>query len=203
MKLVQPLMKGQIARYRRTAGPVPPEMMSFPTVLLTTVGARTGVERTHVLGGFPDGPDAWLICGSKSGAATHPGWFTNLAKNPDKIWLEVGQEEQEKRFKARIDDPIRQWKLSPMDVESYGRWYDYSRARDMMFEHTDTDHAPWHIVHSDDKKRARLNAIAHILSQIPYKKVDHAKVKLPARSDKKKYDDRASIAGRRLAEQRY
>jgi polyphosphate kinase len=120
-----------------------------------------------------------------------------------KIWLEVGQEEQEKRFKARIDDPIRQWKLSPMDVESYGRWYDYSRARDMMFEHTDTDHAPWHIVHSDDKKRARLNAIAHILSQIPYKKVDHAKVKLPARSDKKKYDDRASIAGRRLAEQRY
>ena len=90
MKLVQPLMKGQIARYRRTAGPVPPEMMGFPTVLLTTVGARTGVERTHVLGGFPDGPDAWLICGSKSGAATHPDWFINLAKNPDKIWLEVG-----------------------------------------------------------------------------------------------------------------
>ena len=73
----------------------------------------------------------------------------------------------------------------------------------MMFEHTDTEFAPWYIVHSDDKKRARLNVIAHILSQIPYKKVDHAKVKLPARSDKKKYDDHASIAGRRLAEQRY
>ncbi len=120
-----------------------------------------------------------------------------------KIWLEVGEEEQDRRFRARINDPIRQWKLSPMDVESYDRWYDYSRARDMMFEHTDTDEAPWHIVHSDDKKRARLNVIAHILSQIPYKKVDHAKVKLPARSDKKKYDDRASIAGRRRVEQRY
>jgi polyphosphate kinase 2 len=120
-----------------------------------------------------------------------------------KIWLEVGQEEQDRRFRARIDDPMRQWKLSPMDIESYGRWYDYSRARDMMFEYTDTDHAPWHIVHSDDKKRARLNAIAHILSQIPYKKVDRAKVKLPSRSDKKKYDDRASIAGRRRVEQRY
>jgi polyphosphate kinase 2 len=120
-----------------------------------------------------------------------------------KIWLEVGQEEQDRRFKARIDDPVRQWKLSPMDIESYGRWYDYSRARDMMFEYTDTEHAPWHIVHSDDKKRARLNVIAHILSQIPYKKVDHAKVKLSARSDKKKYDDQASIAGRRRVEQRY
>jgi polyphosphate kinase 2 len=120
-----------------------------------------------------------------------------------KIWLEVGQEEQDRRFSARINDPVRQWKLSPMDIESYGRWYDYSRARDMMFEYTDTEHAPWQIVHSDDKKRARLNVIAHILSQIPYKKVDHAKVKLPARSDKKKYDDRASIAGRRRVEQRY
>ena len=120
-----------------------------------------------------------------------------------KIWLEVGQEEQERRFKARVDDPIRQWKLSPMDVKSYDRWYDYSRARDMMFEYTDKDDAPWYIVHSDDKKRARLNVIAHILSQIPYKKVDRAKVKLPDRSDKKKYDDRASIAGRRRAKQRY
>lgn len=120
-----------------------------------------------------------------------------------KIWLEVSQEEQEKRFKARVEDPIRQWKLSPMDVQSYDRWYDYSRARDMMFEYTDTDVSPWHIVHSDDKKRARLNVIAHILSRIPYKKVERAKVKLPDRSHKKEYDDRASIAGRRLAEQRY
>ena len=90
MKLVQPLMNRQIARYRRAAGPVAPVMMGFPTALLTTVGARTGVERTNVLGSFPDGTDAWLICASKSGAATHPAWFINLAKNPDKIWLEVG-----------------------------------------------------------------------------------------------------------------
>jgi polyphosphate kinase 2 len=120
-----------------------------------------------------------------------------------KIWLEVGQEEQERRFRARIDDPVRQWKLSPMDLGSYKRWYEYSRARDLMFEYTDSEHAPWHIVHSDDKKRARLNCIAHILSQIPYKKVDHAKVKLPDRSEKKKYDDQASIAGRRRVAQRH
>ena len=114
-----------------------------------------------------------------------------------KIWLEVGQEEQDRRFRARIEDPLRQWKLSPMDVESYSRWYDYSRARDLMFEHTDTEHAPWHIVRSDDKKRARLNAIAHILAQIPYRRVDRAKVKLPRRSEKRAYDDMASIADRR------
>jgi polyphosphate kinase 2 len=120
-----------------------------------------------------------------------------------KVWLEVGQEEQERRFHARIEDPMRQWKLSPMDLGSYKRWYDYSKARDMMFEHTDTQHAPWHIVHSDDKRRARLNVIAHILSRIPYKKVDHPEVKLPARSDKGRYDDRASIADRRLVGERY
>ena len=120
-----------------------------------------------------------------------------------KIWLEVGQEEQERRFKARVEDPMRQWKLSPMDVESYSRWYDYSRARDLMFEFTDSEHAPWHVVHSNDKKRARLNVISHILSQIPYKKVDRAKAKLPSRSDKRKYDDQASIVGRRLVAQKY
>jgi polyphosphate kinase 2 len=120
-----------------------------------------------------------------------------------KIWLEVGQEEQERRFRARVDDPMRQWKLSPMDVASYSRWYDYSRARDLMFEHTDREFAPWYIVHSDDKKRARLNAIAHILSQVPYKRVKHDKVKLPDRSNKKKYDDHESIKGRRVVEERY
>jgi polyphosphate kinase 2 len=120
-----------------------------------------------------------------------------------KIWLEVGQKEQERRFMARIDDPMRQWKLSPMDLESYKRWYDYSRARDLMLEHTDSEDAPWHIVHSDDKKRARLNCISHILAQIPYKKVEHDKVKLPARSEKGKYDDHASIASRRLVAQKY
>jgi polyphosphate kinase 2 len=120
-----------------------------------------------------------------------------------KIWLEVGQEEQEKRFHARIEDPLRQWKLSPMDLESFKRWYDFSRARDLMLDHTDSKHAPWHLVDSNDKKRARLNIIAHILSRIPYKKVKREKVKLPARKEGKKYDDRATLKGRRFVEQKY
>jgi polyphosphate kinase 2 len=120
-----------------------------------------------------------------------------------KIWLEVGQEEQEKRFHARIEDPMRQWKLSPMDLESFKRWYDYSRARDVMFEYTDTMHAPWFVVDSNDKKRARLNVITHILNQIPYKKVDRKKVKLPDRSDKGKYDDSTSMRRRRYVEQKF
>ncbi|MGA8771958.1 MAG: polyphosphate kinase 2 [Rhodomicrobium sp.] len=120
-----------------------------------------------------------------------------------KIWLEVGKDEQERRFLARISDPLRQWKLSPMDLESYRRWYDYSEARDKMFEKTDTDHAPWHIVRSDDKRRARLNCIAHILSLIPYKKVPPEKVELPKRSNKRKYDDRESLAGLKLVPQQY
>jgi polyphosphate kinase 2 len=115
-----------------------------------------------------------------------------------KIWLEVGQEEQERRFMARIEDPMRQWKLSPMDLESYKRWYDYSRARDLMLKHTDTNSAPWFIVDTNDKRRGRLNAIAHILSQIPYKRVKHDEVKLPERSGKRKYDDRGSLEGRRF-----
>jgi polyphosphate kinase 2 len=120
-----------------------------------------------------------------------------------KIWLEVGQEEQERRFEARINDPVRQWKLSPMDLESYGRWYDYSRARDMMLKETDSKHAPWHIVHSDDKRRARLNCISHILRLIVHKKAPRETIKLPKRSTKRKYDDRASIRGRNFVPQRY
>jgi polyphosphate kinase 2 len=120
-----------------------------------------------------------------------------------KIWLEVGQEEQDKRFRARIEDPMRQWKLSPMDVESYSRWYDYSKARDMMLEHTDTEFAPWYLVNSNDKKRARLNVISHILAQIPYKRVKQDKVKLPKRSDKGHYDDAASLKGRKFVDQKY
>jgi polyphosphate kinase len=113
-----------------------------------------------------------------------------------KYWLEVSNEEQEKRFLARINDPLRQWKLSPMDLPSRERWYDYSRARDDMLEATDTKHAPWHILRSDDKKRARLNCIAHFLSQIPYKKLPQTKIDLPKRSKKGAYDDQASIAKR-------
>jgi polyphosphate kinase len=120
-----------------------------------------------------------------------------------KIWLEVGQDEQEQRFKARIDDPVRQWKLSPMDLESYRRWYDYSKARDLMLDETDSKHSPWHIVRSDDKRRARLNCIAHILSLIPYKKAPRTKVRLPKRSTKGKYDDAAALSGRNFVLQRY
>jgi polyphosphate kinase len=120
-----------------------------------------------------------------------------------KYWLEVGQDEQERRFKARINDPLRQWKLSPMDTESYRRWYEYSVARDMMLKATDSKHAPWHIVHSDDKKRARLNCITHLLSMIPHKKAPREKVKLPSRDRKKSYDDQAPMKGRRYIPERY
>jgi polyphosphate kinase len=120
-----------------------------------------------------------------------------------KIWLEVGQDEQERRFHARINDPLRQWKLSPMDVESYQRWYDYSRARDLMLKATDTKHAPWYIVRTDDKRRGRLNCISHLLAQIPYKKIRKDKVKLPKRSTKDRYDDQASLRGRNFVAERY
>lgn len=120
-----------------------------------------------------------------------------------KLWLEVGMEEQEARFQARIEDPLRQWKLSPMDTESFGRWYDYSRARDMMFQATDTRHAPWHLIPSDDKRRARLNVISHVLHAIPYRKIERDKVKLPKRSHKGRYDDQASLHGMKFVEERY
>jgi polyphosphate kinase 2 len=115
-----------------------------------------------------------------------------------KYWLEVGQDEQERRMQARIDDPLRQWKLSPMDLESWPRWYDYSRARDRMFDATDTAYAPWHVLRSDDKRRARLACLSHILGLIPYKKIRHEKVKLPKRRTKDRYDDQATLKGRRF-----
>jgi polyphosphate kinase len=120
-----------------------------------------------------------------------------------KFWLEVGREEQRRRFEARIEDPMRQWKLSPMDLESYARWYSYSRARDLMLAATDTEDAPWHIVRSDDKRRARLNCIAHLLSLIPYKKVPREKVKIPERSEKREYDDWATLKGRNFVPELY
>jgi polyphosphate kinase len=115
-----------------------------------------------------------------------------------KIWLEVSDEEQKKRFEARIDDPVRRWKLSPMDLPSRSKWFEYSRARDMMLEATDTEHAPWHILRSDDKKRARLNCIRHILDSIPHKELPREKVKLPERSMKHAYDDQATIKDRKF-----
>jgi polyphosphate kinase len=120
-----------------------------------------------------------------------------------KVWLEVGQQEQERRMRARIDDPLRQWKLSPMDLESYPRWYDYSQARDRMLGATDTKHAPWYLLRSDDKRRARLNCIAHILGLVPYKSLPHEKAKLPKRSKENQYDDQSSLAGRKFVAERY
>ena len=120
-----------------------------------------------------------------------------------KLWMEVSNAEQKRRFEARINDPLRQWKLSPMDLPSRKRWYDYSRARDIMLKKTDTRIAPWYIVRSDDKRTARLNTIAHVLSQIPHKKLTQKKVKLPGRSSKRAYDDDASIARRRFVAESY
>ncbi len=98
-----------------------------------------------------------------------------------KYWLEVSEEEQTRRLEARIDDPRKVWKLSPMDLKSYSRWYDYSRARDDMFKATDTSWAPWHVVRSDDKRRARLNVISHFLKQISYGELPRDKPTLPKR----------------------
>ena len=120
-----------------------------------------------------------------------------------KYWLEVGKKEQQRRFEARLKDPLRQWKLSPMDLESFRRWYDYSRSRDKMLEATDTKHAPWHLIRSDDKRRARLNCISHLLGLIPYKKAPREKVKLPKRSEKGSYDDQASLKGHHFIPEKY
>jgi polyphosphate kinase len=120
-----------------------------------------------------------------------------------KLWLEVGMEEQERRFKARIDDPLRQWKLTPMDTESYRRWYDYSQGRDLMLKAKNSKHAPRCFIHSDDKRRARLNCIAHLLKAIPYKKTVGGRVRLPKRFGKGRYDDQTSLRGVNLVPDRY
>ena len=120
-----------------------------------------------------------------------------------KYWLEVSNKEQKRRFEARIGDRLRQWKLSAMDLPSRERWYEYSRARDEMLKATDTDFAPWHIVRSDDKKRARLNVLSHFLGQIPYEAQKRDKIKLPARDKKGAYDDEATIKDRRWIEEKF
>jgi polyphosphate kinase len=104
-----------------------------------------------------------------------------------KYWLEVSEEEQTRRLEARIGDGRKTWKLSPMDLKSYSRWYDYSRARDEMFAATDTDYAPWNVARTDDKRRGRLNIITHLLRSIPYQKMRSAKVKLPKRQKSDNY----------------
>ena len=121
-----------------------------------------------------------------------PG-FEGLLKNNGitlvKYWFEVSEKEQHRRFLRRIEDPMRQWKLSPMDLESHRLWYDYSRARDAMFVATDTPQSPWYVVQTDDKERARLNCIAHLLSVVPWKKIVREKVTLPKRQKPKGYKE--------------
>ena len=115
-----------------------------------------------------------------------------------KFWMEVSDAEQKRRFEARITDPLRQWKLSPTDLCSRSKWFEYSRARDVMLKATDTKYAPWYIVPSDDKRRARLNCISHLLGLVPYKKLPRKKVQVPERSMRYAYDDRATLEGRRF-----
>ena len=120
-----------------------------------------------------------------------------------KYWLEVSKEEQERRFRARIEDPLRQWKLSPMDVESWRRWDDYTKARDEMFKSTDIPQAPWYVIRSDDKKRARLNLISHFLSLVPVKDTARENIKLPSRPAKNKYDPEAGLLERQFVPEAY
>jgi polyphosphate kinase 2 len=145
---------------------------------------RAGVERVM---GFctPDDTDRFL----KLTPLVERGMITSgiiLIK----YWLEVSPDEQTRRLEGRIDDPRKIWKLSPMDLKSYSRWYDYSRARDDMFAATDMPFAPWYVVPSDDKKRARLNLITHFLAQIPYKELPREEIKLPKRQDSDGYKAR-------------
>jgi len=130
-------------------------------------------------------------------------WMVESGIQLIKYWFDISMEEQERRFQGRIDDPRKVWKLSPMDVESFKRWYDYSRARDDMLAATHSGWAPWNIVHADNKQRARLNCISHFLSQIPYKKITREKVKFGKRSMKGKYDDQKSIAQFRFIPEKY
>jgi polyphosphate kinase len=120
-----------------------------------------------------------------------------------KYWLEVNNDEQKRRFEARIDDPMRQWKLSTMDLPSRERWYEYSKARDLMLDATDTTWCPWYIIRSDDKKQARLNCISHFLQLFPYEPIPREKVKLPDRSMKHSYDDQTPMLNRRWIPEKY
>lgn len=158
---------------------------------------RAGVE--HVLGFCtPEQHDAFLANISVFEKFVVAGGVQLI-----KIWLESSDKEQKRRFEARIDDPLRQWKLSPVDLFSRKLWFDYSRARDLMLKASDTKEAPWYILPSDDKKRARLNGLAHILSLIPYEKVKREKVKMPKRSMKHAYDDQKAIENRKFVKEAY
>jgi polyphosphate kinase 2 len=144
---------------------------------------RAGVE--HVMGFCAEADYKKFL----QGCPAFENFLVNNGVILLKYWLDVSEKEQHKRFVARIQDPSKRWKLSPMDLESHRRWYDYSRARDAMLSATDTPTAPWRIVPSDDKKRARLNCIADILSRIPYEEVPYTPPKLPARQKPKGYQE--------------
>ena len=120
-----------------------------------------------------------------------------------KLWVEMGSESQERHLAARLDDPMRRWKVEESDLELYKRRYDFSKARDRIFAYTDTDYAPWHIVHMDDELRGTLNALHHIIAQFPYQAVENARAKLPSRLENHSYDDYASIAARRVVAEKY
>ncbi|KRA84612.1 polyphosphate kinase [Altererythrobacter sp. Root672] len=130
-------------------------------------------------------------------------WATDAGIILIKLWLEISKEEQERRLRQRINDPLRQWKFSPLDLKSFTKWYDYSHARDEMFEASDLEIAPWYVLPSDDKKRARLNGIRHILSRVPYEPIKHEKPKLPKRSNKNRYDDKLDPEKVRFVSQVY
>jgi polyphosphate kinase 2 len=158
---------------------------------------RAGVE--HVMGFCTEEQHKKFL----SNCPAFEGYIVDAGVHLVKYWLEVGTDEQKRRFEKRMEDPLRQWKLSVMDLPSRERWYDYSLARDQMLDATDSAHAPWHIVRSDDKRRARLNCITHFLSLIPYKDVPVDEVKLPKRDKKHAYDDEASLANRRFIPEKY
>ncbi len=151
---------------------------------------RAGVER--VMGFCTEKEYAEFI-------RTCPGWERALVESGIlliKYWLTVDNEEQEKRFEERIEDPRKHWKLSPMDVEARRRWYDYARARDAMFVATDTSWAPWYVADFNDQRRGRLNCISHLLSLIPYEDLPYEPVELPARDESHAYDDEAALETR-------
>jgi polyphosphate kinase 2 len=153
---------------------------------------RAGVERVMGFCTEEDYEEFLLIC---------PGWEMALTRADIiliKYFLVVSPEQQLKRFQSRIEDGTKQWKLSPMDVKARDHWYDYSKAYNSMFSTTDTQHAPWHLVHSDNKKRARLNCISHFLEQIPYEEIPHEKVKLPPLQDPHGLSDETILKGRKF-----
>ncbi|MEM8955615.1 MAG: polyphosphate kinase 2 [Verrucomicrobiota bacterium] len=158
---------------------------------------RAGVERVMGFCTEEEYEEFFLIC---------PGWEMALVRADIiliKYFLVVSPDEQLKRFESRIEDPTKQWKLSPMDVKARDHWFDYSKAYDRMFNATDTKHAPWHLVRTDDKKRGRLNCITHLLDQVSYKDLPAPDVKLPPLQDSKGISDEAVLKTRQFVPEKF